>query len=90
MIFLILNGIFAGLAFGIARTSVNHAWPLLRVGWTAIDAAVSQPDFRHNVESRRQISEGGFLLLSGIAWAIGALIALGAAIFFSVEVIRLL
>lgn len=59
--------LFFGLVFcALAWRVLRLAFPLIRIGWDAIDAGVQHPDYRTDAERRRLISEGGAFLLGGI------------------------
>ena len=89
MLLLALNAIFAGLFFNFARTTFKRAIPFLRAGWATISVETKKPDYRHNIESRQAISEGGRFLIGGIVWMGLTLGLVGLAVFFAVETVKL-
>jgi len=89
MLLLALNAIFAGLFLKFARDTFKRALPFLRIGWATISAETQKPDYRHNIESRRVISEGGRFLLGGIVWLGITVILVGFGLFFAYEAVRL-
>ena len=89
MLLLALNAIFAGLFLNFARNTFKRAIPFLRIGWESISVETQKPDFRHNVESRQNIREGGRFLIGGIVWMVITLVLIGLGIFFAIETVRL-
>ena len=89
MLILALNAVFAAIFLAFTRPAFLRARTFLQTGLTIIQVEVRKPDYRHNVESRRLISEGGRFLIGGLFWLIATLVALGLGIFFSLEVARL-
>lgn len=90
MLLLTVNSLFA-LAFAAGtRFAWRRARLFLLTGWHAIDAQIQHDDFRHNVERRRAIAEGGRYLIGGGAWLLVALVGAGYTAFFTVETLRLL
>lgn len=79
-----LNAIFAAAAFFVVRMSVQRGWPFIKMGWMAIQTQTGHPDFRENIFRRLAISEGGRFLVGGLVWLLTAIIALVAAIYFTV------
>ncbi|GAB4510305.1 MAG: hypothetical protein OHK0046_06870 [Anaerolineae bacterium] len=89
MLVVALNAVFALLAFTFSRNAYRRALPFIRLGWQTIDAAVQQPGYRHNIESRRAISEAGRFLIGGIIWLLIALAAVAAGVYFTWQVVVL-
>jgi hypothetical protein len=85
-----INAIFALGALAIAAQAARKGIPFVRDGWTIIQTQTSHPDFRHNVERRRAISDGGRFLVGGILWLLTGAIALAAAIYFGIQAYNLL
>ncbi|MCA0456896.1 MAG: hypothetical protein LCI00_23195 [Chloroflexi bacterium] len=79
-----LNAIFATAAFFLVQRALQRGIPFIKMGWMAIKAQTSHPDFRENVFRRLAISEGGRFLLGGLGWLLTAVIALIAGIYFTV------
>ncbi len=90
MLVLALNAICAAFCLNITRLSFSRSVTFTRSGWLIVESAVKTPDYRHNVEAHRTISAGGWLLMAGILWGIGGIIAAGAFLFFAVEAWRLI
>jgi len=91
MLILTIDLIFAAVAFGMARAAFSRGWPFMRSGWQIIDAQVQRTsDPRRDVESRRNISDGGSLLIGGVLHLIGGLVAAGVGLYFSLDAMRLL
>ncbi|MBN2471427.1 MAG: hypothetical protein JXN59_11940 [Anaerolineae bacterium] len=61
-----VNLIFGAFFLFVSWRALRLAFPLIRVGWQAIDAAVQRPGYREHPKSRRIISEGGQFLIGGI------------------------
>lgn len=77
-----LNFLFA-LGFAqFAWRSAPRGWFLLRSGWQIVALHAGQPDARRNVQHRRAISQGGSLLLAGLAWLGATLVSAGLALAF--------
>jgi hypothetical protein len=85
MLIATINAIFAMGAFGIALQAFRKGLPFIRSGWNALQSQTDHPDFRHNVERRRAISDGGRFLLGGLLWLVTALIAFGAILYFGAQ-----
>lgn len=90
MLLLTVNSLFA-LAFAAGtRFAWKRARLFLRTGWIAIDAQMQHDDYRHNVERRRAIAEGGRYLIGGGGWLVICIVAAGYTLFFVSETIQLL
>jgi hypothetical protein len=90
MLLITVNAIFALGAFGVAMQAAGKALPFIRSGWDALQTQTQHPDFRHNVERRRAISDGGRFLVGGLLWLVTALAALGAGLYFGAQVLGML
>ncbi len=89
MLLTTVNSIFAFIFLSFAYSALRRASPLLMTGWYAIQGAVQRPDYRHDVESRRAISNGGRFLIGGLFWGISGLVSGGAGLYFGLQVVRL-
>ncbi|MBZ0287331.1 MAG: hypothetical protein K8I30_06935 [Anaerolineae bacterium] len=85
MLLATINAIFAMGALAIAIQAARKGIPFVRDGWTLIQTQTRHEDFRHNVERRRAISDGGRFLVGGALWLITGSAALAAAIYFGVQ-----
>jgi hypothetical protein len=83
MLIITINALFGAGCLFFTQRAFRRGWPFLRIGWTAVQASASQPDFRVNVFRRRAISEGGRFLLGGLFWLVAAGVGLVAALYFS-------
>lgn len=90
MLLATINAIFAMGALAIAMQAARKGIPFVRDGWRLIQSQTGHPDFRHNVERRRSISDGGRFLVGGVLWLITGAVALAAAIYFGVQAFSLL
>lgn len=73
-----LNAIVGAVLLSFAPKAFQRGWPYMRHGWLAIQVAMSWPEARTHVESRRAISEGTWFIIGGLLWlgaGIGAVIA---------------
>lgn len=87
MIF-VVNSVFGTIFAGFARFALMRALPFLRMGWTVIGAEVRKPDYRHDVESRRAIEEGGRFLVGGAVWGVAFAVTGAYALLFFREALR--
>ena len=89
MLLVALNAAFALIFFTFARNALKRGWPFLKTGWDGISVEVQKPDFRHNVESRRKISESTNFLFGGVFWLGSGVVAIGFGVFFTIQLINL-
>ncbi len=72
-----LNAIVGAVLLTFAPRALRRGWPYVRDGWLALRVALSRPEARVHVESRRAISEGGLFVVGSLLW-LGA--GLGAVV----------
>jgi hypothetical protein len=90
MLLAAVNALFAMGALAIAMQAARKGLPFIRYGWTLLQIATSHPDYRVNVERRREVSEGGRFLLGGVFWLVVMVGMVIAALYFGGIALRML
>ncbi len=89
MLIIALDAIFAAIFLHFTRITFLRAHTFLRSGWQILQTATAQPDYRHNIEARRDISTAGRFLIGGIFWGVACVACVYFCIFFSLQLLRL-